>query len=114
MQRAKNQPAEAEMVIYGGIFCKLYTVADAGTMIPQHSHRYDHITMLMSGTVHVWYEGCPPTAYTAPAVIRIGAFRKHTFLTMGRDTVLACVHAIEGLEADEPAIAEEHQLQLED
>jgi hypothetical protein len=52
-------------------------------------------------------------SYKAPATIRIAPHVKHRFLTLEPETTLACIHNADHLEADEPAVAEEHHLELE-
>ena len=53
-------------------------------------------------------------SYKAPATIRIAPRVKHRFLTLEPETTLACIHNADHLEADEPAVAEMHTLDLED
>jgi quercetin dioxygenase-like cupin family protein len=112
MKRAPNQPI-SELRIYGGIFLKTWTVADAGTLLPQHAHAYDHLSMIVSGAVRVWRGGEMIGEYAAPATVRIPAEVMHTFLTLQDDVVIACIHAVDASEAD-VAIAAEHHFELED
>jgi quercetin dioxygenase-like cupin family protein len=111
MKRAANQPV-GELRIYGGIYLKTWTVEDAGTLIPQHSHRYDHLSMIVSGAVRAWQDDVLLGDYTAPQTIRIPAQTTHTFLTLTPDVVIACIHAVG--EAEDVEIAAEHQFDLED
>jgi quercetin dioxygenase-like cupin family protein len=111
MKRAERQPETVWLEIFGGIYCKLYRVPDAGTVLPQHSHRFPHLTFVASGAVYVERDGKPAGRYDAPSLIRILAHTKHAFTTLGPDTVLACIHNADHAEADgEPAIAAEHQI----
>lgn len=115
MKRAPNQPVTGQLVIYAGIYCKIYHVPDAGTILPQHAHSFDHVTMLMQGAVYVEQDGVPAGRYDAPAVIQVQAKIKHSFTTLGPQTVLACLHNADALEDDgEPMIDEEHHLVTED
>jgi quercetin dioxygenase-like cupin family protein len=114
MQRAENQPIIISISIYGGIYAKTFEVPDRGTMIPQHRHTFPHITALMQGAIRVWQDDGPPRDFTAPAMISIPAGSKHLFLTLSGGVVMACLHAADHLEHDEPAVAEEHHLKLED
>jgi hypothetical protein len=43
MKKAINQPVTTDLVIYGGVYIKLYEVAEVGTIIPQHSHKFSHL-----------------------------------------------------------------------
>lgn len=114
MKRAEHQPVTVDVVIFGGIYCKLYVVPTVGTVIPQHSHSYDHVTTIMQGSVRVWCDDGPGCDYAAPAAIRIPAHTKHVFVTTEPETSLACIHNADRLEDDEPAVAEQHHLDLED
>jgi hypothetical protein len=112
MKRAENQPTK-EITLYGGVFALKMTVKDAGTMCPQHSHKYDHLSAIMAGAVQVEAEDEPVGVYRAPAFVKIPAMKKHTFITLEPDTVIACLHAVALGEADfheSDLIHEEHHL----
>lgn len=110
MKRAVNQPT-SDLVLYAGIFCKTWHVADAGTLIPQHSHQHPHLTYLVRGAIRAWCDDQPLGDFIAPAAIKIPALRKHTFLTLSDAVTLACIHSVG--EADDAAVADEHILELE-
>ena len=114
MKRAEHQPETVSVSIYAGIYYKVWRVPDAGTIIPQHAHRWDHLTALLQGGVRVWRNDELVGDVLAPATIKIPAHDKHMFGTLVADTVLACIHNADHLEADEPAVAELHTLDLED
>lgn len=81
------------LTIYAGIFCKVWRIPAALTMLDQHVHDYPHITILMSGRMRVFSEGVD-TAVEAPALIKIAADRPHSFLSLTDDVTLACVHGV--------------------
>jgi quercetin dioxygenase-like cupin family protein len=110
MQRAFHQPT-TEVSLYGGIFLKTWTIHEAGTLLPQHAHRYDHLTLVVSGAVRVWADDVLVGDFRAREAVKIPALVKHKFLTLTGDVVLACIHATEAAEVE---IAEEHNLHLED
>jgi quercetin dioxygenase-like cupin family protein len=115
MKRAERQPETVELVVYAGIYCKTYRVPDAGTVLPQHSHAFSHLTFVASGAVYVERDGEPAGRYDAPALIRIPAHTMHAFTTLAPDVVLACIHNADHAGTDgEPAIAAEHHLIMED
>lgn len=87
-----EQPPNWEHVSVDGVFIKQMYLKDAQTAIPQHSHLYDHTTMLAKGRVRVWVEGTLLGDYEAPAPIFIKAKAKHTFLSLEPDTLLYCIH----------------------
>jgi len=89
-------------------------VPDADTLIPQHSHAYDHLTAIMQGIVRVWRDDEMVGDFMAPATVRIPAHAMHRFLTLTPGCVLACIHNADGLLDDEPEVSALHGLDLED
>ena len=69
MKRAEHQPETVSTKIYAGIYYRVWHVPDADTIIPQHSHRFPHLTALLSGSVAVSRDGGQPDVYDAPATI---------------------------------------------
>jgi len=114
MKRAEHQPETVSLTIYAGIYLKLFRVPDADTIVPTHAHTFDHITAVLQGVVRVWRDGELVGDFMAPATIRIPAGCKHALRTLTPGAVFACIHNADRLEGDEPAVAEEHHLELED
>jgi len=106
MKRAVNQPA-GRLFLYGGIYLREIATADAGTLIPQHRHRWSHLSYLAAGAVRVWRDDELLGDFTAPDAIRIAAGAAHRFLTLEPDTLMLCVHASDVVDIDaEPALLE--------
>jgi len=115
MKRAAHQPVTEALTIYEGIYCKAYTVPDAGTLLPQHAHRYGHVTAVTHGAVRVWQDGRLLGDFRAPSLISIPAHTMHSFLTLEAGTGLLCIHNADHADPDgEPPVAEEHQLVMEE
>ncbi len=91
-----------------GIWTAHITVADAGTVLPQHSHSFDHLTLLAAGSVRVSRADTDPIEYSAPAGILIPAGVKHLFETLTPDVVLACIHNT--ARTGRVQVADEHQI----
>jgi len=111
VKRAGNQPT-TDLCIYAGIFCKTHTIADAGTLLPQHAHQHPHLSIIIAGSVQVWRGEQDIGDYHAPATIKIPAHTLHKFLTLSDSVVIACVHAVG--EADAVVVEREHVLDMED
>jgi len=111
MKRAEHQP-ETSIVIYGGVFCKMHRVQDAGTVLPQHAHRYDHQSIIATGAATVWAGDECLGLFVGPTVVKIAANTMHTFRTIDDWTTIICVHAVG--EAEDVEITAEHALELED
>ena len=76
--------------LVGGVYAK-ETRIPAGKTLVQHKHKYDHLSVLASGSVIVDFPEMQIT-YNAPAVITIRAGRNHGVRAL-TDAVWLCVHA---------------------
>ena len=114
MKRAPNQPITTVLTIFAGIYAKAYTVPDAGTLLPQHSHKTGHVTAVTAGSVRAWRDGELLGDFHAPAMLSIPAHTMHQFLSLSSAVGLMCIHNADHLEADEPAVAAEHRLSFEE
>ena len=103
-----EQPPDVSFACEDGIFVKQMYLRDTGTMVPQHAHEYDHVSMLAVGSVRVWADGIFVGDYKAPRPITIRARVKHTFLTLEPNTTIYCIHNISRM--GEVEVHAEHQL----
>jgi len=101
-----------EIKLTDDLFVKAVTVEKAGTIIPQHSHHSDHVTLLAYGSMRVEADGEMLGDYRAPVGILIRAHVKHTMTTLTDGVVFACIHALHGTDGVE--IDETHELAMED
>jgi quercetin dioxygenase-like cupin family protein len=102
------QPYGVELYTADGVMIKEMHIPKLGTLVPQHSHVYDHTTMVAAGSVSIQREGMLEYSVSAPAGIFIPANEKHSFLSLEDDTILYCIHNIS--HTGEIEIAEEHQI----
>jgi quercetin dioxygenase-like cupin family protein len=105
---AAEQPISTEIRMADGVFTKSMVVRKAGTVIPQHSHRFDHVSVLVRGSVRVVTDDEDLGEFTAPCGILIRAGVKHLFETITDDVIVLCVHDIGTAEGVE--VLEEHQI----
>lgn len=96
------QPYGNEYMAADGVFIKEMTIPFAGTMVPQHSHEYDHTSFLARGSVL-----CNGKQYRAPCPIYIPAKQKHSFLSLVDDTLVLCIHNT--MRTGKVEVHEEHQ-----
>lgn len=106
--RCAEQPPVIEIKMADGIFIKQMAIAKAGTFVPQHSHFYDHTSMVAAGSVRVWCDGKPLGDFRAPTGILIRAHKKHLMQALEDDTVIYCIHNIS--RTGELEVAEEHHV----
>lgn len=113
LKLAPFQPVSVDFALPDGIFIKQVHVRERGTYLPQHSHAYEHATMIAHGSVKVWVDGeldrrVPEGIYKAPVPVMIAAGVKHLFLALEDDTVLFCIH--NASRSGEVEVLDEHQL----
>jgi hypothetical protein len=106
--RLAEQPISVEIKIVRGLFVKSMLVREAGTIVPQHSHTFDHLSMLALGRVLVWAGDVCLGPHEAPCGIQIRAGVKHTFRTLSDLVLIYCIHRTD--ENGEIPIEEEHHL----
>lgn len=83
---------EVEFVTPDGLFIKQMFMAHPGIFVPQHSHKYDHASMLASGSIRVWCDDILVGDFTAPKPLHIKSGTKHTFMALEPNTVVYCIH----------------------
>lgn len=103
-----EQPISTEIRMADGVFAKTMVVKKDGTIIPQHAHRFDHVSVLVRGRVRLFTDGDSCGVFSAPCGILIKAGVKHLFETLVDDTIILCVHDIGTAESVE--ILEEHEI----
>lgn len=67
---------------------------DAGAILAQHSHEYDHTSFIATGAVRAWCDGKYIGEYFAPTSIFIKAKCKHAFEIASPNTLIMCIHNI--------------------
>lgn len=102
------QPYGREILGADGLFIKQMIIEKRGTMVPQHSHKYDHTTLVAVGAVEVWQEDSCLGTKIAPDSVFIPAGVKHTFVSLADNSILYCIHHLH--ETEYPEVLEEHQL----
>jgi quercetin dioxygenase-like cupin family protein len=88
------------------IWVRAYSIEKAESIAAQHVHAHDHITIVSRGTVEAWQDGVLTGVYTAPALIKILAGKKHLFKALTDDVVFCCLHNLRGTGLESPEIME--------
>ena len=99
-------PDYVEFVEADDIWVRAYSIAKAKTVISQHVHTHDHITLVSRGTVEAWQDGKWFGEFSAPAIIKILAGKKHAFHALTDDVALCCLHNLRGTGLESPEIKE--------
>jgi len=88
------------------IWVRAYSIAKAKTIIAQHVHEHDHITLVSRGTIEAWQDGELLGEFKAPALVKIPAGKSHAFTAMTDDVMLCCLHNLRGTGLESPKIKE--------
>jgi quercetin dioxygenase-like cupin family protein len=102
------QPFGEDFQTADGVFIKQMVIPRSGTIVPQHSHVYDHTTMLAKGILKVEVAGELAVVHYAPAAIFIRAGVKHLLTSLEDDTIAYCIHNVSRNGSVE--VQEEHQI----
>ncbi len=108
LEASDHQPHFVEKITVDGVFILHAHIPKADSLVPQHSHVYDHTTIVAAGRVKVWEDNVLIDEFAAPASILIKAGTKHEFRTLEDDTVLLCVHNVS--RTGQVEVAEENQI----
>ena len=93
----EQQPESWEFYGTDDIFIKQMPLAQAGMIVPQHSHTYDHYTMLATGSMRVIKDGVLVGDFWAPTAIFIERGCKHTLISLEPNTLAYCLHNLHGM-----------------
>lgn len=106
-----EQPVQKSLQFDKDFAFNVMVVAKAGTFLPQHSHPFEHTTLVPFGGVRLW-RGIGVDGefkdHDGPCKITIPAGIEHTFMTKADNTVLICVNRLD--ENGNAIILREHQL----
>jgi mannose-6-phosphate isomerase-like protein (cupin superfamily) len=103
------QRAELDYVEFAqvdDIWIRAYTIPKAKTIISQHVHAHDHITLVSRGSIEAWRDGENIGVFNAPSIVKIPAGAKHAFRALTDDVSLCCLHNLRGTGLESPEIQE--------
>jgi quercetin dioxygenase-like cupin family protein len=101
-----KKPDYVEFTEVDDIWVRTYTVAKAQSIVAQHVHTHDHITLISNGSVEAWQDGELLGQFDAPAVIKIPAGKSHAFKALTDNVLLSCLHNLRGTGLASPEIKE--------
>jgi len=87
------------MGYFGNIWVKSHTLKKKGqTNGGGHSHHFDHVTLLIKGSVSVSVEGGPEKEFHAPTFVIVKKEKSHKFTALEDDTIYYCVFALRDID----------------
>jgi quercetin dioxygenase-like cupin family protein len=100
------EPNYVEFAEVDDIWVRAYSVAKTNTVLSQHVHAHDHITLVSSGSIEAWQDGKSIGVFEAPSVVKISAGKKHAFVALTDNVTLCCLHNLRGTGLEQPEIKE--------
>lgn len=98
------EPDYVEFAEVDDIWVRAYSIKKANTVISQHVHAHDHITLVSRGSIEGWKNGECLGRFDAPAIVKIPAGCKHAFTALTDDVVLCCLHNLRGTGLESPEV----------
>lgn len=105
----ERQPYSVEIRLADGMMVKTMTIQRAGDSVPQHSHEYDHVSVVAAGAVLLSAGGATPVPYHAVSSIKVSAGIKHVFTALTDGATVLCVHRTD--RTGEVDVREDHQFE---
>jgi quercetin dioxygenase-like cupin family protein len=87
-----NNP-QVKIGCVANLFSRMMHFKKAGDIELGHTHSFDHLTLLASGTLKVTANG-KETVFEAPNMIYINKDVRHELVALEDNTVAYCIHAL--------------------
>ena len=95
-----NQSEHFELGWFGNIWVRQHILHKSGDASVGHTHKFDHVTLLVKGSVEVSIEGYPPKQFQAPTFIVIRKEHQHTLTALEDECLYYCVFALRNLDGE--------------
>ena len=82
-----------DLKIVDNVFVKMHLFINTGDTHEGHSHSFDHITLLATGSVNMVHDN-GQAEFKAPHLIVTPKGIKHQFTALEPNTLFCCIHAI--------------------
>ena len=89
-----------EMGYFGNIWVRQNQLEHSGESFDGHKHFFDHVTLLVKGTVRVEVEGKEAKEFTAPTFIVVRKDHEHKMTAVTDDVLYYCVFALRNLDGE--------------
>lgn len=85
---------------FGNIWVRENRLILEGDSNQGHYHKFDHVSLLVSGIVEIEIEGHEPKQFVAPTFIVIKKEHSHKFIAVSDNVVWYCVFALRDINGD--------------
>jgi quercetin dioxygenase-like cupin family protein len=86
---------EISLGVVHNVWARQMHFLKAGDHETQHTHQFDHLTLLAKGSLEVTTNG-EVTVFTAPHMIFISKDSIHSMTALEDNTVAYCIHSLNG------------------
>ena len=93
------KPAEIAVGGVANVYSRQMFFRHAGDYEQGHTHEFDHLTLLASGSLRVTVDG-QVTVFKAPHMIYIHKDKMHELVALEDNTVAFCIHALRDMEGN--------------
>lgn len=90
--------------LVANMFVRMMSFKNIGSCETGHTHSFDHLTLLASGSLRVTANN-KSTDYKAPMMIYIDAETKHELTALEPNTTAFCIHGLRDLDISEELIS---------
>jgi hypothetical protein len=99
-----------ELGVFGNIWVRQNVLDLAGESHEGHKHYFDHVTLLVKGSVQIEVDGNPVKEFTAPTFIVIKKELEHKITAITDDVLYYCVFALRDMDGNviEDMFGEQH------
>lgn len=95
----QNSP-RIQLGCVANLFSRMMHFKSAGDIEHGHTHAFDHLTLLATGSLRVTVEG-KTTDFKAPHMIYIHKDKNHELVALEDNTVAYCIHALRDKDSNE-------------
>jgi hypothetical protein len=92
-------PNKHELGYFGNIWVRQNTL-NPNEVMRGHQHKFDHVSLLVSGVAEVCIEGEAPKTFHAPTFIVIRKDKNHIFKAVGGPVTWYCVFALRDINGE--------------
>jgi hypothetical protein len=89
-----------ELGYFGNIWVRQNTLDKSGDSHAGHKHYFDHVTLLVKGSVQIEVTGNPTKEFTAPTFIVIKKEHEHKITALTDDVLYYCVFALRDMDGN--------------
>lgn len=92
--------SQTELGFFGNIWVRQNVLANAGDVFSGHKHYFDHVTLLVSGTIEMEVDGYPPKQFVGPTFIVIKKEYAHKVTAITDNAIFYCVFALRDINGE--------------